>query len=329
MTEPASDAARRVVTLHDVAREADVAISTVSRALSNPDRVSRSTREHVQTIARRMGYQAGRVTPRNQMLALLVYDITNPFNFGVIRGAESQARAAGYTLVLGETQSAELEQIHAQRLRSAVDGLIFGASRLPDEQLRELQTHSPVVLFNRELVGFGGVVMDSVDGSRQIIDHLAALGHRSIAYLAGPRAAWTDDERWRALSGSASKAGVQITRLGPFLPTREQGAAAADVGYASGATALVAFNDLLAIGVLQRLERRGIEVPREVSVVGYDDIFGADFCHPPLTTVTGPVEDAGRTVVDLLLGIIGGDAARQVTVPTQLRIRESTGPARA
>lgn len=316
------------MTLHDVAREADVAISTVSRALSNPERVSRTTREHVQAIARRMGYQAGRSTPRNLMLALLVYDITNPFNFGLIRGAEAQARAAGYTLVLGETQSADLEQTHAERLRSTVDGLIFGASRLPDEQLRELQIHSPVVLFNRELAGFGGVVMDSVDGSRQIIEHLTALGHRSVAYLAGPRAAWTDDERWRALSAAAADARVELTRLGPFLPTREQGAAAADVGYASGATALVAFNDLLAIGVLQRLERRGIEVPGEVSVVGYDDIFGADFCHPPLTTVTGPVEDAGRSVVDVMLAVIGGGAARQVVVPTQLRIRESTGPVR-
>ena len=121
------------VTLHDVAREADVAVSTVSRALSNPDRVSRSTREHVQTVARRLGYRSTREAGRTQMLALLVHDITNPYNFGLIRGAEAQARAAGYTLVLGDTQqSSDLESTHAERLRSSVDGLLLGASRLPD-----------------------------------------------------------------------------------------------------------------------------------------------------------------------------------------------------
>ena len=263
------------------------------------------------------------------MLGLLVHDITNPYNFGLIRGAEAQARAAGYTLVLGETQqNPEMELTHAHRLRPAVDGLVLGATRLPVAQLHELQAASPIALFNRELDGFAGVVMDSVDGSRQIVEHLAALGHRTVAYLSGPRDAWTDEERWRALSTAAEAARMELVRVGPFLPTLDQGAAAADVGYGTGATALVAFNDLLAIGALQRLERRGIRVPQDVSVVGYDDIFGSDFCHPPLTTVTGPVEDAGRRVVDLLLGVVGGDPASRLTMPTQLKIRDSTGPVR-
>jgi len=316
------------VTLHDVAREADVAVSTVSRALSNPDRVSRPTREHIQTVARRLGYRSNRVANRTQMLALLVHDITNPYNFGLIRGAEAQARAAGYTLVLVDTQqSPDVEATHAERLRSSVDGLLLGASRLPDQGLRDLAGHAPVALFNRELAGLPSVVMDSVDGSRQIIEHLAALGHRSVAYLAGPRNAWTSDERWRALAAAAAEVGIEIVRLGPFVPNLDQGVAAADVGLASGASALVAFNDLLAIGALQRLQRRVVDVPGEISVVGYDDIFGSDFCHPPLTTVTGPVEEAGRALVDLLLGSIGIGSAAQVTLPTQLRVRDSTGPA--
>ena len=91
------------MTLTDVAREADVAISTVSRALSNPDRVSRATREHIQDVARRLGYQVNRQTGRAQLLALLIHDVTNPHNFALIRGAEAQARAAGYTLVLCHT----------------------------------------------------------------------------------------------------------------------------------------------------------------------------------------------------------------------------------
>ena len=104
--------------------------------------------------------------------------------------------------------------------------------------------------------------------------------------------------------------------------------AAADVGLASGATALVAFNDLMAIGVLRRLEQRGVAVPDAVSVVGHDDIFGADFCHPPLTTVASPVEEAGRALVGLLLDPRGDDREHgRIVLPTELQVRASTGVA--
>ncbi|MET0967485.1 MAG: LacI family DNA-binding transcriptional regulator [Nakamurella sp.] len=325
MTSPAGPGA---VTLQDVAREAQVAISTVSRALSNPDRVSRATREHVAAVARSLGYQAQRQATRTQLLAMLVPDITNPFNFDLIRGAESQARAAGYSLMVGDSQQdAGLEALHAERLRSTVQGLILGASRQPEPALRQLAERIPVVLFNRESAGVASVVLDAVAGSRQIIDHLAALGHRFVAYLAGPREAWSNDERWRALSSAAEASGIEMVRLGPFLPTLEQGRVAADVGWASRATALIAFNDLLAIGALQRLERRGIDVPQAISVTGYDDIFGADFCHPPLTTVAGPIEQVGRRLVDQLLSVMAGREAGQLSLPTHLLIRDSSGPA--
>ncbi|MCW2703834.1 MAG: LacI family transcriptional regulator [Blastococcus sp.] len=321
---------RRAVTLHDVARRAGVAVSTASRALSDPQRVNVTTREHVQAIARELGYRPNRLaqalpTGRTGMLAVLVPDITNPHNFGLVRGAEAQARAAGSALVIADTQGArELEGAHLDRLASSVDGFVLASSRLPDDELRTLAERSPVVLFNRRVEGVASLVTDSVDGSRQIIEHLVALGHRSLAYLAGPSAAWSDVERWRALSEHADAAGARIVRCGPFAPTLDGGPAAADVGMSTGATALIAFNDLLAIGVLRRLGERGIAVPAQVSVVGYDDIFGSDFCSPPLTTVAGPVDEAGRTLVDVLLA--GRDPVPAITLPTHLRVRGSTGP---
>jgi DNA-binding LacI/PurR family transcriptional regulator len=330
---PNAQAVPRAVTLHDVAREAGVAVSTVSRALSNPDRVSPRTRDHVQAIARRLDYQPNRVAQtllsgRTEMLALLVPDITNPHNFGLIRGAEAQARAAGYTLVIGDSQEdADLEKAHAERLGSAVDGLILAPGKLTDSQLQQLQSRRPVVLHNRLVPGFPSVTTDSADGSRQIVEHLAAHGHRSIAYLGGPLHYWSDGERWRALRKHATAAGIEIVRRGPFPPTVEHGAAAADIGLASGATALIGFNDLLAIGVLQRLEHLGVAVPGQVSVVGYDDIFGADFCRPALTTVTSPAEAAGRALIDLLLGARGGEPDQRIVLPTRLRVRDSTGDA--
>jgi DNA-binding LacI/PurR family transcriptional regulator len=328
--EDAGRARRRPVTLHDVAREAGVAVSTVSRALADPERVNVRTREHVQAVASEMGYRPNRLaqalpTGRTRMLAILVPDITNPHNFGLVRGAEAQARAAGSTLVIADTQGGpDLEATHLDQLASTVDGFLLAASRLPDDELRTLAERSPVVLFNRRVDGLASLVTDSADGSRQIVEHLVALGHRSLAYLAGPTGAWSDAERWRALSEHAEAAGATIVRCGPFPPTLDGGPAAADVGMATGATALVAFNDLLAIGVLRRLGERGIAVPQRVSVVGYDDIFGSDFCSPPLTTVAGPVDEAGRTLVDVLVS--RREPAPVLTLPTHLRVRASTGP---
>ena len=319
----------RPVTLHDVAREAGVAVSTVSRALSDPERVNVRTREHVQAVARELGYRPNRLaqalpTGRTRMLAVLVPDITNPHNFGLVRGAEAQARAAGSTLVIADTQGGpELEAAYLDRLGASVDGVVLAASRLPDAELQTLAGRLPIVLFNRRVDGLASLATDSADGSRQIVEHLVALGHRSLAYLAGPPT-WSDTQRWLGLSQHVEAAGARIVRCGPFDPTLDGGPAAADVGLATGATALVAFNDLLAIGVLRRLAEQRVAVPARVSVVGYDDIFGSDFCSPPLTTVSGPVDEAGRALVDVLLA--QREPAPTITLPTHLRVRASTGP---
>ena len=328
MNSPGAGSGARTVTLQDVAREADVAVSTVSRALSNPDRVSRQMRERVQEVARRLGYTSVRTPVRDSLLALLVSGIANPYNVTLIRGVEAQTRAVGASLIVGDiADGPEVELALVERLRArGVDGIVLASSVLPEAELRSVGRQAEVVLFNREVAGLPSVVADSRDGSRQIVEHLAALGHRSIAYLAGPSALWTDNERWRGLSENGARLGVDIVRLGPFMPTLDQGSPAADVGLGSGVTALVAFNDLLAIGVLQRLRRRNVNVPGAISVVGYDNILGAEFCHPSLTTLHSAVEQAGRTLVDLVQGRISSRPDTPIVIPTQLVVRESTGP---
>jgi DNA-binding LacI/PurR family transcriptional regulator len=332
VTRPTPRPQRRAATLHDVAREAGVAVSTVSRALTRPDRVNATTREHVQQVARRLGYRPNRIaralpSGRTMMIGVLVADITNPYHFGLIRGAESHARAAGRTLVLGDTRGeVALETEHVDRLGSVVDGIVLASSRLPDADLVDLARRRPVVLHNRTVPGLPDVSTDFTDGVRQVVAHLAALGHRRIAYLSGPRDAWSEQRRWEALVRHAGPAGMVAARLGPFPPTVDGGPAAADAGSASGATALVAFNDLLAIGVLRRLEERGVAVPGTLSVVGFDDVFGADFCHPPLTTVMAPTEEAGRALVDVLLADRAPDDPPDgIVLPVELRVRGSTG----
>ena len=318
----------RTVTLQDVAREADVAVSTVSRALSNPDRVSRPMRERIQEVAKRLGYTSGRLPTRESLLALLVSGIGNPYNAALIRGVESQVRAAGSSLIVGDiADGPEVELAHIERLGDRnLDGIVLASSLLPEADLRAVATRAEAVLFNRQIPGLASVITDFRDASRQIVEHLAALGHRRIAYLSGPSAMWSDNERWQGLAQNAARLDVELIRLGPFLPTLDQGTAAADVGLGSGATALVAFNDLLAIGMLQRLRRRNIDVPGAISVVGYDDIFGADFCAPSLTTVHSDVEHAGRTLVDLVMGRIPRRSDTPIVIPSRLVVRESTGP---
>ncbi len=322
-------------TITDVARECGVAASTVSRALSHPGRVNRQTAERIRQIAAQMGYRPNpiaRALPsgRTLTLALLVPDVTNPFFSEMIRGAERQAAAAGYTLLLADTdESAEVEAVHLDRLARMVDGLVIGTPRLPDDTILGFAGRYPLVLVNRVVPGVPHVVIDTPGGMSQACEHFASLGHRDIAYLAGPRASWADRSRWRALQSASRRLGLTMTRLGPFAPTVAGGVAAAEAVVVSGASAVVAFNDLLAIGTIRRLMARNIKVPDDVSVLGCDDIFGAEFCHPALTTLAAPIQDAGRAAVDLLLGTLAGSsqASRQRAVfPTHLVVRESTGP---
>jgi DNA-binding LacI/PurR family transcriptional regulator len=331
------DRSSAAVTIRDVAREAGVATSTVSRAFTAPQRVNERTRRHVLAVADRLDYRPNplaRALPsgRTTTLGLLVPDITNPFFSRVIRGAERQANAAGYTLILTDTEeSSDVEDRSIQRLRSVTDGFVLAASRLSEGGVREIAANNVVALINRQAEGVPSVVVDTSDSTHQIVDHLASLGHRSIAYLSGPRASWPNRQRWAALSRAAEELDIAATQLGPFSPELAAGAAAADAAIRQGATAVVAYNALLAIGTLRRFAERGKRVPEDISVVGYDDIFGTDFCSPPLTTVAAPVEDAGRRAIDLLLGQLnardGHDYRHNVVLPTYLRIRESTGQA--
>jgi len=326
-----------MATIHDVASACGVSISTVSRAISRPDLVNAATRERVLAAVAELDYQpstAARslMSGRSMTLALLVPDITNPFFFDLVRGTQAQAAAAGYSQILIDTdESVELERQHIATAAKGADGLVLGASRLSDDALREAARSVPLTAVNRSTPGVASVVIDTPSGMVQALHHLASLGHRDVAYLSGPRSSWSNGRRWRAVQLGARQAGLSARRLGPFPPTRAAGAAAADAAVHSGVTAVVAFNDLIALGVLQRLFARGMAVPDDMSVVGCDDTFGADFCHPPLTTITASIEQVGRLATDMLLEQLRPVAPppRVHTVPAVLTIRGSTGPAPA
>ncbi|HEX2177435.1 MAG TPA: LacI family DNA-binding transcriptional regulator [Nocardioidaceae bacterium] len=325
------------VTIYDVAQAAGVVASTVSRAFSTPGRVNARTRDRILTAADELGYQPNPharalQSGKHHTVAMVVSDVTNPHYFELVRGAEMRAKAAQHTLVLANAEESpriELEQI--QRLMGSVDGFVLAASRLPDENLRHLAGQRPLVLMSRELPGLASVVLDHGQGCRQIVEHLASLGHRRLVYLAGPTNSWMAATRWAALDVAARALDVDAVRVGPFTPRVSQGGAAADAALHTGATAVIAHNDLLAIGVMQRLASRGVGVPDQISVVGFDDIFAADLCTPRLTTLGGAHAEVGRAAVELLLHAVGPVRQQQqpspISLPTELVLRESTGQA--
>ncbi|MEV8612933.1 LacI family DNA-binding transcriptional regulator [Amycolatopsis sp. NPDC051373] len=335
-TEPTGVGSRpRPATLTDVARVAGVAPSTVSRAFTKPGRVNAATCEHVLRVAAELGYRpnpAARAleSGRTSTLGLVVSDITNPHFFALVRGAERQASTAGFTLLLGDTQqSPQTERTVVDRIHASVDGLILAASRLPPAELRAYAATKPLVLINRQAEDVTSVVTDHVDGPRQIVEHLHSLGHRALVFLSGPRESWSGAQRWAVIRDTAKSLGIAATRLGPFPPSMAGGPAAADAAIGTAATAVIAHNDLLAIGALRRFSDRGLAVPGDISVVGFDDIFGADFCAPPLTTLTGPLDEAGRKAVEILVTQPEATVrAPRFSLPSHLKIRESTGPAR-
>jgi len=327
------------VTVNDVADRALVSISTVSRAFTMPHLVRGTTRERVLQAARDMGYQPNRaarglITGKTGNIAVVVPDIANPFFSAVLKGVHARAREADHVVFLADTEEdPRLEEELVRAMVKQVDGIILCSSRMSEEQLDRLELGKPTVFLNRRVRGAPAVVMDSSEGTREAVAHLAALGHRRIAYLSGPRESWSSRVRLAGLRPATDAVGLELVELGPFLPYFEGGLQAADLVLASQATAAIAFNDLIAFGVLNRLAVRGFHVPADLSLIGFDNIAMAAMVTPALTTVALPMAAAGRAAVDLLLDRLVyphdevGDRAERL-LGTHLCVRSSTAPPR-
>jgi DNA-binding LacI/PurR family transcriptional regulator len=323
---------RSVVTISDVAKAAGVATSTVSRALTQPGRVSEDMRKRVENVVIELGYspnpQARSLTSgRTHSMALLIPGATNPYFFDLIRGTQIEAKVRGYRHMLVDTEaSAEIEAAVLAELPRVVDGVVLTGSRLSDSQLLDVSRRIPLVVVNREIEGVQSVVVDTSAAVTQALTYLASLGHTRTVFLGGPADSWSSRRRWEFLQRAAVQLKIECAHIGPFTDM-QSGAAAADAALHLGATACLFFNDMLAIGALKRFAEQGLVVPRDISVVGCDDIFGADFCNPPLTTLTAPIDQVARIATDMLLTrLLGLPLARQhEKVSAHLTVRQSTG----
>lgn len=327
-----SPRSHRRPTIYDIAERLDLSPSTVSRALSKPGRINATTVARIRAVAAELGY---RVNPMARALptgmsgtfAIVLPDITNPVHFGLIRGAEQVARENGYTLVVSESQgSPALERETIEALQQSVDGLLVVASRLGEEQLRDLATVKPIVGANHSSPDLPTVIPNLQAGLTAVVDHLQQLGHRSVAYLGIPGLE-INRARWNILMELTRDRSMSVVEIAIDSSGVDAGAGSLQRIRASGVTAVLAYNDLVAHGVLHAARAAKLEIPQSFSVVGFDDIFSAELAVPSLTTLRSPLHEIGATAMTVLVDRDVNRTPSQIILPIELVVRESTGVA--
>lgn len=338
--------AARPPTLRDVAREAGVHVSTVSRVLNDlavSGRITQDTEERIKEVARRLGYRRNTIaralrTGRTLVVGMVVPDVANLYQAEITRGAGDVFYADGYSLILASTDD---DPAHAESQVSAMlgvqaDGLMYGVARGDDAVLAGVIDEGvPVVLFNRAAPGLeiSAVLPDDDGGTRLAVEHLLLLGHTKIVHVGGPKDVSSTVNRLEAfeqtlraahLTGSHHFAQRQNEEEG-FRVTRTLLEERPDT------TAVLAANDRLALGAIDAIRQSGRSCPEDVSVVGFNDMPYTDRFSPPLTTVRISQYELGARTARLLLETIADPARAPETqlVTAQLVVRDSTAPARS
>lgn len=333
------------VTLKDIARAAGVNASTASRCLSGFQGVNEGTRQRVIQVAAAMKYRPNRVarglvTGRSHTIALLISDIRNPFFAELARGAEDAANAAGSDLILCNSDfDAEKQMKYLRSLsEKRVDGILMNSvASLRREQLRQLaDLHLPIVLLNKPEIRteFCTVCADNFEGGRLAGAHLAQLGHRKIAHITGPKHHGNLTER---LGGFL--AAMKSARLPAPLVLHGQNSFSGGYDLARTVfakhpeiTAIFAGNDAMAFGVGRAAAELNLQFPRDMSLIGFDDVDLAQVVSPPLTSIHAPKYEIGQVAVETLLKIVGRGGAgppEQRILGVKLVVRKSCGPPRA
>ncbi|RXZ73240.1 LacI family DNA-binding transcriptional regulator [Agromyces albus] len=322
-------------TIRDVARVAQVSMTTVSHALSAKRPVSPETAERIQAAIEHLGYVPSSAARslhagKSLMLGLVVPDVSDPFFGRLAASVERAADEADYGVVLGSSSGASTREArYFNLLRSrSIDGLIYvaGAPRY-DDRLSRLARRHPIVLADEWVEGLDGIPLAAADheqGGRLAAEHLAALGHRDVAVITGPRGLRSADERvagFRSVFPDARVVDGDFTEEVAYHRTAKL------LGRGGAPTAIFASNDLSAFGVLDAARDHGLVVPRDLSVVGFDDVPLAQRVSPPLTTVRQPIDEIGRLATATLFEVIAGrDPGELERCPVELVVRESTAP---
>jgi len=337
---------RKKQTLKDVARHAGVSISSVSRVLNNVKPVSEELRNQVFAAVKATGYTCKRPSPVYRgSVVILIPDSYNPYFLEIIRGMEDQALRYGFVInIVVVLENPDYKESLLRWLaKSSCEGVVLCSSSggITDSDLVRLhETHGlPIVLVNRKAPSpqFPLIKIDFADAMYRAMKHLLDLGHRRIAYLGGPESSQSANEKRKGIERALSETGFMIRpEMYLFgLPTVEWGFHGActllDLPLERRPTAIIAFNDLTALGALHAIRFRKLHVPSDISVIGFDDIAMAAHANPPLTTIAPPKYEMGILAMQILNQIrenAPSQAGQFNLFDSPLVIRESTAPCR-
>lgn len=327
----------RKITIADIATTADVSISTVSRVLNNTAPVAKATRQAVLDAMQALDYQPnifarGLASGQSLTVGVLTQHIHSPLYASLIRGILEEMDQSPYTplFVDGYWQREREERLVETLLRRRVDGLIVLGGALPVAKLEEIARQVPLIVFGHEVPGLENqcLQLDDYEGAYRATEHLIALGHQRIAHVTGnllhPDAAARREGYLQALRDNRIEPIPELIAEGEF--TEQSGLIAMEMLFGRGRTfsAIFAANDESAYGVRLALYRRGIRVPEDISLVGFDDIPSSAYTTPPLTTVRQPATEIGRAAAEAILKLMQAQPFDLPHFPMELIIREST-----
>ena len=321
------------VTIKDIAKQVDVSHSTVSRALRGSPLVAESTGETIRQTALKMGYLPSAAarslkTNRSQALGVIVSSVEDPFFGEILQGIEEVTQNNGYSLFMAASQHDPLrEQAIVQAMSEhRIDGVIICSASFRAEQNRQFLAYGiPIVVVNNQAAEdyYYSIYHDDVDGCRQIARHLVGLGHQRIAYLGNYSSGRTTLDRLTGFKREMDIAGLpipsgyihEVAGSGPA-----EGLAGLEhfLGLCNRPTALVCYNDMIAIGVLKGLLKAGIRVPEDMSVTGFDNIVFSAFTNPPLTTFDQPKRFIGNEAARLILELLNAPSPAELPRPPKV-----------
>lgn len=330
----------RAVSIKDIASAAGVHHSTVSRALRNGPMVKDETADRIRKIAKAAGFTISAVarslaTQKTHLIGVVVTDITDPFHHEIISGLDKVAEQNGYSVILADSQGDPdrerrvVRSFHERR----VDAIVVMSSRVGGRYVSQLAERKiPIVLINnqRQESFVHSVNINNEEGATAAVRHLVALGHRRIAYIGNQNRVYSDTERMKGYRRALKEANILVDQNcvvhAEFNPEGGVVAIRKLLALKPAPTAVFCYNDMLALGVLKGA-REFVRVPQDLSIVGFDDLFLANYLEPALTTVQQPKWDMGKLAMELTLKLLAGEkVSKTTTVPGKLIVRASTVP---
>ncbi|GHO56475.1 LacI family DNA-binding transcriptional regulator [Ktedonobacter robiniae] len=340
---------RQEVSIADIARVAGVSHTTVSRALRQNPLISADTRERIRKLADEMGYTPNAIaqslqTQQSSTIGLVVTSIADPFFGDVVKGVEEVARAAHFSVLLSASYNdpQKATDIIETYQRRRVDGILVASSRIATNYSHRIShIRIPTVLINSQgelqASQLHWIAVDDHQGAQLAVNHLLQLGHHAIGYLGSRSRPGSNQQRLQGYIDALDQAGIQRQAAWVIQPPCDEASQDEDISVGqnalldllgAGVTAVFCYNDMIAIGMLTACHEKGIAVPQDLSIIGFDDIQIASCMTPPLTTIHQPRVELGRLATQVMLDLLSGHPGKNHSLPPSLVLRGSTAPLR-